>query len=755
MAERGTPPATGPALDRRAVVRRALRITLAASFGFYLCRYALDQPVMAVYALFGAVALGALSQIPGSGIQRAAAIAVALPIGLGLVAVGTAFAVATATAVAGMAVVGFCLAFAAVAGPRPAGAAQGLQLLYILPSFPPYAPGELVPRLIGAGLGMGALAAAEALVWPEPRAAPYRRVLADAVDAAGRLAARLAEAAPGGPAYAAVEPSAYGERLRPSRLPPAERPAGAGRTDRALNQAGSATRQLLAQLQALSGRPAVAADPASAALLGRVADACRDSSRALSGGPAPPATRMDEAIRDFQAVRLAEARERPESLPSLATLRRQSEVLAASVPALILKSAVRVGIDGRTASPLHPESLFWYVRRPTAALYWHRVSGHLTPRSVHFQNAVRITVGLSVARLAADVLDLAHGFWVLLAVLTLTRTNVMGTWRSVRSALVGTFAGALAAAGLLFGFGTQTDAYAAMLAPAMFVTFSVGPMLGIAWAQGLFTLIVASAFAQLAPSDWHLAQSRMLDVAAGCVIGLACGLLAWPRGAGSEVRRAIAHLMRTLGPTIDEATATLVTSAGAGSPGRDAVPSPVPSPAPSPAPPHAPSSAPSPVPVPEPPPDQWVPPAVAAARHALYLADSSFAQYQSEQGGSLAGRVDWQAALIAAHHALLGAQELVVGHDRPPSPLDPAAVARARSLAAALARTCGRLADDMAAGDVPPAAAPAPARLMPVSDGRGAVRADGRSLPLLVDLEAWLDSVARDLGHVRPKEQRR
>ncbi|MCZ0984854.1 hypothetical protein O1M54_02460 [Streptomyces diastatochromogenes] len=35
-----------------------------------------------------------------------------------------------------MFVVGFALAFSAIGGPRPAGAAPGLQLLYILPSFP-------------------------------------------------------------------------------------------------------------------------------------------------------------------------------------------------------------------------------------------------------------------------------------------------------------------------------------------------------------------------------------------------------------------------------------------------------------------------------------------------------------------------------------------------------------------------------------------------------------------------------------------
>jgi len=42
-------------------VRRAVRVTLVACLGFYLCRYAIGNAAMAPYALFGAVALGALS----------------------------------------------------------------------------------------------------------------------------------------------------------------------------------------------------------------------------------------------------------------------------------------------------------------------------------------------------------------------------------------------------------------------------------------------------------------------------------------------------------------------------------------------------------------------------------------------------------------------------------------------------------------------------------------------------------------------
>ncbi|NEE32209.1 FUSC family protein, partial [Streptomyces sp. SID7982] len=85
---------------------------------------------------------------------------------------------------------------------------------------------------------------------------------------------------------------------------------------------------------------------------------------------------------------------------------------------------------------------------------------------------------------------------------------------------------ALVAGALVIGLGRHTDVYAALLAPVMLVAFALGPLLGIAYAQALFTLVVATAFAQIAPVTWRLSEARMIDVVTGSVIGLLCGLLA-------------------------------------------------------------------------------------------------------------------------------------------------------------------------------------------------------------------------------------
>ncbi|MGW1099575.1 FUSC family protein [Streptomyces sp. NPDC002455] len=672
---------------RSAVLRRALRITLAALAGFYPLLYAAERPTAALYALFAPIAVGLLSAIPGSGRRQALVVLRVLPPALALAALGTALAVNTWAASGGMLAVGFLLAFAAVAGPRAAGAAPGLQLFYILACFPPYDPDSLGDRLTGLTVGILLLAATELLL-PDPSVPAYRQRLADAVGTAAR-----------GASGAGVPPQTLreaGARMRLSRLPPSERPAGASRTDRALEQAGRAVRRLLDQLATLAELPP-AADPASAALLGHIATVCDAGAQSLRTGRPPPVPgALEEAMRGFQSsrVRLASEASAPGSPPRTDVLRRQSRVLALAESARIVEVAVDIAANGRPAVQPAPHDLFWYARLSTPRLWARRVLGNMTLRSVLFQNAVRIALGLAAARLVAGSLDLAHGFWVLLAVLTLGRTTVGAAWKAVREALVGNAVGALAAGALLIGLGSHTDAYAALLAPAMLLGFSLGPLLGIAYAQGLFTLVVATAFAQMTPVTWQLSEARMIDVATGSAIGLLCGLLAWPAGARREAVRAMAALLRTCGTLVPPTAEDLLT------------PSPV---------------APA-------------PPRTLPSLHRLRLAEAAYAQYRSESGTAADDTgPDWHAVLLVADHILMGAYRLPRFGLRPGNGPSPPCADWARASASHLDRETGRIASLLIGGR------PAPATpLVPPPEGCSPAT-------LSVDLEVWMTSLGLQL----------
>ncbi|MFE2294058.1 FUSC family protein [Streptomyces sp. NPDC059452] len=668
-------------------MRRAVRVTVAASAGFYPLLYGAGLPVPALYALFAPIAVGLLSPIPGSGRQRASVMLRALPVALALVTLGTLLAVDTWAAVVGMLVVGFLLAFAAVGGPRPAGAGPGLQLFYILACFPPYAPESLGERLVGLTAGLLLLAACEVLL-PDPPAASYRDRLADALDEAAR------GAAPGG-----VPPEKLreaGVKLRLSAVPPAERPAGAGRTDRALEQAGRTVRRLLNQLATLAEAPPAAADPASAALLERVARLCATCARLLrSGGDPPVAGDLETAMRDFQAERVRRASGPSGERPPVAVERRQSRVLALAESARMAEITTGIAAHGRPTEPAVPHELFWYAELSTPRLWARRVLGNVTFRSVLFQNAVRTALGLAAARAVAGSLDLAHGFWVLLAVLTLGRTTAGATWQAVRRAVAGNAAGALVAGALLIWLGPHTDVYAALLAPVMLVAFALGPLLGVAYAQGLFTLVVAIAFAQIEPVTWRLSEARMIDVVTGSVIGLLCGLLAWPAGARREVRRAMAELLRSCAALVEPTAQALLERPG----GSRAAPRTLP------------------------------------GVHRFHLAEAAYAQYRSESPSAPEdARTDWHAMLIVASHMLLGAHWLPRFGLRPGPGATDEAVARVRATASELVAEADRIASRLTGGRPEPARRTAPEA--------------GPPTPLSVDLEVWLTSLAQELARI-------
>ena len=329
--------------------------------------------------------------------------------------------------------------------------------------------------------------------------------------------------------------------------------------------------------------------------------------------------------------------------------------------------------------------------------------------SVFFQNAMRIALALTAARLVAGIDTLPHGFWAMLATLSLTRTTLEATRHTIRLALTGTLAGALLTAGTLTLVGTHTNVYAVLLPLWMLLAFTVGPVRGVGWAQGLFTVLVALVFAQLAPSTWKLAEVRMLDVLIGSTIGAVFGLLAWPRGAQDEMRRAAAELLRTAAEVVVATTSSVAGGAAAS-----------------------------------------LPPAAPGQRslhHAVVLAESAYAQFQSEPapltgaGRTYSASLDWQATLIAGHHTLWGSERLLA------VPVTALPAATARAVDALGERMAGRMLLISAAldpgGDTPHTPVPRIDPVYPEFYGEpvGAPR-------LYYAVVEWLESLAADLTRI-------
>ena len=136
-------------------------MTVTAIVAFYGCRYGLDNPTMALYAVFAVLAFSLLSQTTGPPNVRTRTLLACLAFGLVDVTIATYAAVNTGVATAAMFVFGFLVSFAGVCGVRVSEVSTGLQLLFILPSLPPFDPSSLGSRLTGFTVGMVLLVIAD------------------------------------------------------------------------------------------------------------------------------------------------------------------------------------------------------------------------------------------------------------------------------------------------------------------------------------------------------------------------------------------------------------------------------------------------------------------------------------------------------------------------------------------------------------------------------------------------------------------
>ncbi|WP_372407802.1 FUSC family protein [Streptomyces luteireticuli] len=705
--------------DGPSAVRRAVWVVLAGCPAFYVLTYALHRQTMAMFAVFGALPLVLFCKLPGPPLLRARTLLLTLPAGLLAVTAGTLLAAHDWTAALGLLAVGFVVSFLSAGGPRPAAVAAALQLYYVLPCFPPYVPGQLGDRLAGLTIGFLLTIAVDLLLWRDPLPVPYRTFLADATAALAvycSAAARLlgSEGDPAAVREAGLETDRALEAAVLSRVPPDSRPASVSLRDRGLNHTRAAVGHVRTRLDGVAV-DVHAPDADAAHLLRLSAATLRHAADALHSG-SPAVTGASGELADAVAAFDAERARRIAAAPSPERLRQDAAVRAVAEGALVVRQAARIALGDRP-DPHGRRSLgpFAYAAVPSAVWWWRRLSVHLTPRSVLLRNALRIAAALACARLVAGALSLPHGFWVLLATLSLMRTSAADTRAALLPAFAGTALGALVSVGMLEAVGERPLVYAVLTPVVFLLGFSFGAVAGPMWTQAVMTLTFMVLFGQVSYPGWDLPALRFVNVVVGGLIGAAAGLLAWPRGAYGQLRADVGEFLLRSAAGCRAVAGRLCHAV------------------------HDDGS------------DVLLP-----ARRAMLLAQATHLEYSGERAARQHGSTDppWGAYMLAGYDVVTGGALLLGrhrggGHGPPP----PEAAAELAALAERVAGECVRSARALARPGAPgPLADPNPARAsgpLRAADGTSTADSSTADLLLIADAEAWLTAVARDAVRAR------
>ncbi len=185
----------------------------------------------------------------------------------------------------------------------------------------------------------------------------------------------------------------------------------------------------------------------------------------------------------------------------------------------VAQAATLAALDAEIVAGRRPKSVepavIQLLDEPVLEAAGRRLRANLTLRSVHFRDALRLGVALALALALVHVLDLHHGFWVVLATLTVVRTTASATSITARRAVLGTAVGFVLSVVVILGAEADSHLYVVLLGLVVCAAVYAARAGGVLAGQAAFTVLVVVLFSLMAPSEWTLALVRVQDVVAG------------------------------------------------------------------------------------------------------------------------------------------------------------------------------------------------------------------------------------------------
>jgi uncharacterized membrane protein YccC len=545
-------------------VKRSVRAAVVMPSAFALAHLLFSNAQIGLFAAFGSFALLLLVDFPGRPQTRLLSYAGLFLAGGCFIALGTVVSTHKVAAVAVMAVVGFAVLFAGIVSPQAATASTAALLTFVLPVAVAQPASAIGPRLVGWVIAGACSIPACMVIWPTPWHDDLRRRLSAAMSAVGRLAAVHAGSdEPIGAAKLAVESelSRLADQFRGTPYPPTGAAAGAVALAKLVGRV-----EWVASNAVLVGNEVSPSRPPVRKVIESVSETLQRSASLLCDGDGHPVDdpelvlavqestrRLDRLVTDELDSEVSMLID-PEAdgggavigdragsggpgdhgadrSPLDASFRARALGIATEMVAdAALEAAGAQAAGDRRLAPSNALSSI-----PLRA----RLASYLSFRSVWFRNAVRGAAGLALAVAVVEITDVEHGFWVVLGTLSVLRSNALGTGATAVRAVGGTAIGFVVGSAIMIGVAGHGVLLWALLPPAVLVSGVAPSMVSFAAGQAGFTVVVVILFNIIDPTGWKVGLTRIEDVAIGCAVSIAVGLLFWPRGATAALGRAL------------------------------------------------------------------------------------------------------------------------------------------------------------------------------------------------------------------------
>ena len=552
-------------------LHKAVKVAVAVTVGLAVGTL-IGNAQLSLFASFGGMAMLIFADFPGNRNARLGAYLGLFVVGAVLIAVGTLLSGLPLFAVIGMAVIGFLVLFFGVLSAAIAGAARAALLTFILPVMVPAAASDIPSRWAGWALAAVLSIPAAVLIWPPRDHDRLRRATGAAcASLADRLAVWASAADAASLERARESAGAAVAELRTQFRRTNVRPVGLTTGSRHLMRLPDRLEWLRTVIDRLPPSPERSAEQLT--VIGACVSALRAAAAVLDEAPRRPsfAVRQELSVdlRALQQLHVATATfgRLVAGAPLSNAVAVHSSTMLEVVYTTRLTGLTIAASAAADARPLIDRLL---GRNLPAAVTGtmlplrRALVGHLTLRSVWFQNSVRGALGLAIAVAIAEVTDVSHGFWVVLGAMSVLRTTALTTGSTGLRALGGTVIGFVAGSLIMLAVGTTAWHLWLLLPITLLIAAYLPEAVSFAAGQAAFTVLVVVLFNIIAPTGWEVGLVRVEDVLFGCASALISGVLLWPRGAAAAIRNSLAEFYRRASDAVVASTDLTAGISGAG-----------------------------------------------------------------------------------------------------------------------------------------------------------------------------------------------